>query len=87
VKRLELVWDDETTEHLVEHGVEPQEAAEVCYRHPYVLRTRHSRYLVLGQSSAGRYLTVIVEPLGRGQARLITARPMTEHERRRYQQR
>ena len=84
---MRLEWDDETTEHLVEHGVRPEEAEEACRIRPYVLRTRGGRYLVLGQTHTGRYLTVIVAPIGHQRAQLITARAMSEPERRRYRER
>ncbi len=84
VRILALEWDDDTVEHLAKHGVHPEEAAQACRGRPYVLRTRGGRYLVLGQSGSGRYLTVIVESLGGGNAKIVTARDMTEHERRAY---
>lgn len=84
---LKLVWDEDTIEHVSQHGVHPQEAEEVCRMRPLVLRTRQGRYLVLGQTAAGRYLTVIVTPQGGGQAKLITARIMTDAERQRYHER
>ena len=79
-----LVWADETVEHLSRHGVSPQEAEEASRLQPYVLRTRAGRYLALGQTIGGRYVTVIIAPLGGGRAKVITARPMTESERRQY---
>ena len=80
-----LLWDDDTVEHLAQHGVSPEEAEQACRIRPYTLRTRGGRYLVLGHTDAGRYLTVIVAPLGGGQAKIITAREMTLLERRRYE--
>lgn len=84
MRTFELVWDDDTVEHLARHGVDVEEAEEACRSRPHVLRARYGRYLVLGQTEAGRYLTVIVAPLSRGRATLITARDMDTSERRRY---
>ena len=80
-------WDEETVEHLARHGVHPVEVEEACRVHPYTLRARGKRYIVLGQTVAGRYLTIILEPMGGGRMKIITARAMTPPERRRYMER
>ena len=87
MRRVQICWDDETAEHLARHGVAPEEAEEICGLRPYILRTRQGRYLVLGYTGAGRYLTVILESLGGGRMKIITARAMTPPERRRYLER
>lgn len=84
MRTLILIWDEDTVDHLAEHGVSPEEAQEVCRRSPYVLRTRGGRYIVLGQTASGRYLTIVVAPRSGGYATLVTARGMTDAERRRY---
>ena len=48
------------------------------------LRAKYGRYLILGQTEAGRYLTLVVAPLGGARGKLITARTMTDVERRFY---
>ncbi len=80
-------WDDETIEHLAAHDVAPEEAEEACRLHPYVLRARQGRYIVLGPTGSGRYLTVILVLRGSGWVKVITARAMTQQEHRRYEQR
>ncbi len=77
-------WDDENVEHIARHDVNPEEVEEACYLKPYVLRGRQGRYLVYSQTEEGRYLLVVGHYLGQGMFRVITARDMTESERRLY---
>ena len=81
-----LNWDEGTAEHIRrKHRVKPQEAEEVVFsRDKSVFRSRDDRYLILGQTEAGRYLLVVVENLHKGACDLVTAREMTRKERRRY---
>lgn len=81
-----LNWDEETAEHLwSKHQVTPQEAEEVVFsRAKAVFRAHDGRYVILGQTNAGRYLLLVVENLYRGMCDLVTAREMTKKERRRY---
>jgi uncharacterized DUF497 family protein len=54
------------------------------------LRTRgkeQPRYLALGLSEDGRYLFVVLEALSGGRAYVVTAREMTDGERRRFKRR
>lgn len=77
-------WDDRNTEHIARHGLEPHEVEAVCRGESLILRGREGRYLIYGRSSAGRYVIVVVRSLGQGVARVITARDMTQRERRFY---
>ncbi len=67
----------------------PDEVEEVCFGVSLVLKAKSEGenpvYYVLGQSDAGRYLFCVVIQLSDGKAYPITARPMTDHERKRYQ--
>jgi uncharacterized DUF497 family protein len=91
VRLDELIWDDWNDDHVRRHGVEPSEIEEaVVDRRAMVLRTRgreERRYIVLGKSEAGRRLFVVLEPLGANRGYVITARDMSESERRRYEKR
>lgn len=89
-----LVWDPENTEHIAKHQVIPEEVEEVCSGELASVRVERGRgfnrianplYYVLGRTAAGRYLFVVVRWLGRGQARVITARDQSDRERRRYE--
>ena len=77
-------WDQENTSHIFDHQVAPNEVEECCHNDPLVLKASRGRYLVFGQSSAGRYLFVVVEPKKSGEVRPITARDMERSERKLY---
>ena len=79
-----FLWDDENVGHIGRHGVSPDEVEEALSGNPLVLRGRDGRYLAYGPSLAGRYLfAVYVSRRGAG-ARVLTARDMTEKEKRFY---
>ncbi|HEV8683313.1 MAG TPA: BrnT family toxin [Actinomycetota bacterium] len=84
----ELLWDEDNEEHIARHGVRPEEVEEVVFdRASLFLRTRREevqRYLVLGLTEAGRALFVVLEPLGQTRAYVVSARDMTDGERRRF---
>jgi uncharacterized DUF497 family protein len=77
-----LEWDDASREHIDRHGVTPQEVEEVCFSRPVLMRSRHGTRLAYGQTLAGRYLLVVLRLMDGGVARCITARTMTDKERR-----
>jgi uncharacterized DUF497 family protein len=87
----ELIWDEWNEEHIARHSVRPEEVEEAVFDPSAIFfRTRRAgylRYLVLGLSEAGRYLFVILEPLGGQRAYVVTARDMTDSERRRFKRR
>jgi hypothetical protein len=86
----ELVWSTECVDHIAHHGISPEEVEEVLLGAAWVQRAKsHGKnpvYYVLGQTMEGRYLfSVIIQfPDGRGYP--VTARPMTDKEKGRYQQ-
>lgn len=79
-----LIWDERNISHIAKHNVTPSEAEKVCYSPKSIVYRRGDRYIVLGQTGAGRYLFVVLEFLGKGTARVITARDMDKKERRLY---
>ena len=84
--RATFEWDDENIGHIAYHNVEVDEAEAVIDRRPLVLRTRDERYLAYGQADEGRYLLVVfVRKTGR--VRVITARDLTEGEKKRLKRR
>jgi uncharacterized DUF497 family protein len=90
-QRLVLEWTEEAEEHIALHDVTPDEVEEACTP-PYALYhrgrvRRRDRYAVLGQTDAGRHLFVVLDALGRNVYRPVTAREMTEAERRLYERR
>lgn len=82
----ELIVEPGREEHIARHGVSVAEVEEVVFGTPLVNRVRHGRYGLIGQTEAGRFVTVILAPCGRSVYGLVTARDATQAERRRYQQ-
>jgi uncharacterized DUF497 family protein len=84
----ELLCEAETEWHIwSRHRVLMWEVEQASFTHGLALRGRAlGLYEVYGQTWARRYLMMAVRYLGRGSARLITARDMSETERRRYRQ-
>jgi len=82
-----LRCDEETELHLwSRHQVSPREVEEAAYHSGLTLRGRGKGvYEVYGRTEAGRFLMIAVRYLGRGEARVITARDMSRTERRRYE--
>jgi uncharacterized DUF497 family protein len=79
-----ILWDDENLEHVARHGVAAEEVEEALAGRPFVLRSRDGRYLVYGSSTEGRFLFIVCVRKGGGLVRPLTARDMTEVEKRLY---
>ncbi len=90
MKIHELVWPEDRVDHIAKHGVEPEEVEEVCFGRPLVQRVKaegkNPAYYILGQTSEGRYLFCVVLQFPDGRGYPVTARPMAENERRRFNQ-
>ena len=83
-------WDESNTHKNWErHRVTPEEAEDVFFNEPLVVRAdvRHSqrerRYYALGQTSGGRYLFVAFT-IRKSLLRVISARDMNGRERNAY---
>ena len=77
-----LRWDEEAEDHIARHGVVFWEVEEAVANIRYAKRSRG--YLqVIGQTDAGRYLTVILDEEDDGFWYPVTARPATDPEKRR----
>ncbi len=63
---MEFDWDTENAKHIGLHGVERVEAEQVLSNDPvavqYQAHDSEDRILVLGQTNAGRLLTVFLPP-------------------------
>ncbi len=83
ISRLE--WDEYRIDHIALHGVEPDEVWEVC-ADPFLLGRRQgaNRYRLYGQTENGRYLFVVIESRYGAVYKPITARDMTEAEKRAF---
>jgi uncharacterized DUF497 family protein len=90
MKIVRFVWPEERIDHIARHNVEPYEVEEACFGRALVLRGKSEGenpvYYVLGQTDAGRYLFCVVIRFPDGTGFPVTARPMTEKEKRRYRQ-
>ena len=75
-------WDEDNIDHIARHGVDVDEVEEALSRKPLIRKGRSERYWAFGQTEAGRHLFIVVKNLGKGWARVITARNMTKTERR-----
>ena len=78
-----LDWDRKNIVHIAKHRITPEEVEQVVF-------SRHSRnrkgkgsniYYVLGQTDNGRYLFVVLRELKKNCAYVITAREMSNSEK------
>jgi len=67
------------------HGVPFRELEEACYSSQrHVRRGRQGLYKIFSQTEAGRHLLVVLADLGGCVWKVVTAREMTDQERRLY---
>lgn len=76
------MWTDQAEAHIARHGVLPHEVHEATER-PYVcLDSRNDAIRILGRTYTGRYLAVLLSDAADGRKYVVTARNMTQAERR-----
>lgn len=83
----ELEWDEENSLHISRHKVTPGEVEDICFGLHVAECEEGGRHILSGQTDGGRYLNVVVERIGRGVFRPVTAFEMSEGYKRRYRQR
>jgi len=86
-RRIEsFLWLDWVVEKIEEkHGVTLEEVEEAFFNPPHkVRRCASEKYQLFGRSKNGRYLFIVFVWVGHS-VKVITARDMTEAERRYYQ--
>ena len=67
------------------HGLDLHEVEEACYSEVrHVRRGRQGLYKLFSRSDAGRYVLVVLADHGGGVFAIVTAREMTQNERRLY---
>jgi len=86
------ISDDVALHILQKHNVIVEEVFEVFFnpdQKPLIKRSPRGgkRYLALGQTQAGRYLTIAFERKNYETIEIVTARDMQGHERRWYRRR
>jgi len=80
----------EIDDHILEkieskHHVSFTEVEEACLSDQrHIRRGKDGLYKVFSQTGAGRYILVVLVNLGKGNWRIVTAREMTDSERRLY---
>jgi hypothetical protein len=81
----EIRWTPESEEHIWGHRVTPDQVEQVVYTRPRLaLKGRDGTTCMFGQTDAGRYLMVVLSESQAGGFYVVTARDMTEGERRTF---
>ena len=90
MKIHQFIWPEDRIEHIARHGITSEEVEETCFGLAFVQRARSKGenpvYYILGQTDAGRYLFCVVIQFPDEIGYPVTARPMTDKEKRRYKQ-
>ena len=86
---MEFRWIEWNVGKVLMHGVTPPEAeqAVIRARRPYPRRSYGDRWLVRGQTDAGRYVQVVFLADPDETVFVIHARPLTEVEKRKLRRR
>ena len=75
-------WDDENVSHIARHQVIPIEVEEVFNSKYFLHKGKLGRYVALGKTVSGRYLFCVLDKTEKaGSIRIITARDMSNTER------
>jgi uncharacterized DUF497 family protein len=83
----QIIWDAWNVEHIDRHGVTPAEVEEVCRGEFWSSETYGGRLRIVGPTASNNLLTVILAPQeGEGIYYVVTARPASRKERRRYRE-
>lgn len=85
------MWDTNNTEHIARHDVTPAAVEAIVFDPATRWETddthRRGRLVGRGMTTTGRGLVVILEPPSlTGSSYCVTARPMTNRERRAYEE-
>jgi uncharacterized DUF497 family protein len=80
--------DDHILEKIeIKHNIRFEEAEEVCGSETtHVRRGKEGLYKVFGKTRAGRFILVVLVNKGEGEWKIVTARVMTDEERKLYKQ-
>ena len=84
IESLEI--DDHILEKIeAKHGVTPVEVEEACLSDErHVRKSREGLYKFFGRTADGRYVLAVLVNQGRGNWKIVTAREMTDNEKRLY---
>lgn len=88
MKVIGFEWNEHNIWKPLKHGVEIDEVESVFFNRPILFLNSHSgRHIALGKTDEGHYLTVVFQYKKDGIVRPITARRMTESERKYFKRR
>ncbi|HEY2059565.1 MAG TPA: hypothetical protein VGH57_14450 [Amycolatopsis sp.] len=84
----EICWTDDNEEHISRHGIVPDEVEQVVYTRPRLaLAGRENTTNIFGTTEAGRHLLVVLAEALDGRMYVVTARDMSDQERRSFRKR
>lgn len=79
---FEFLWTDDSEAHIARHGVTPEEVEQATERPFCTMPGRGGTTLLFGRAHPSRYLLAVLAESGDGRWQVVTARTMTEAERR-----
>ena len=87
---LQFDWDEANTQHVVRHGVKPEEAEQAMVNDPLPVETNwrrgELRTVCVGRTDSGRRLAVVYT-IRNDRIRIVTAYPIARKGRRTYESR
>lgn len=84
----EIRWTEQSEDHIARHGVTPGEVEQVLFSRPrLVANGRDGVTLMFGTTDSGRHLAVVMSDAEDGRLFVVTARDMTDAERRTFARR
>jgi uncharacterized DUF497 family protein len=89
LKIEKISWDQESVDHISNHLVSPEEVEEVLFNDvnsPLIMRGKEGKYLAYGKTHGGRLLFIVWASRYK-KTKIITARDMTQKEKRFYKRR
>ena len=89
MKIQNITWNQETVDHIANHGVSPEEVEQVLFNDedvPIIMRGKENKYLTYGETDSGRLL-LVVWVWRHKKTRIVTARDMTKKEKQFYRKR
>ena len=79
-----LIWDSWNIAHIARHDVMPIEVEDVCHGDYITSQTYKGRIRVVGPTSTGRILAIILAPREKGAYYIVTAHNANTGEQQRY---
>jgi uncharacterized DUF497 family protein len=89
MKIQNITWNQETVDHIANHGVSPEEVEQVLFNDedvPIIMRGKENKYLTYGETENGLFLFVVWVSKYR-KTNIVTARDMTNKEKKFYRKR